>query len=134
MWECPQCGRSFINRNQHHGCLLYDVERHFERRDPLGREVFDRVCEILDSLGDYTILGQKTWIAFQVRALFFFLKPRVRGVEATFVLPGLVSSPRFVRTELFSSSKQMHRLVLRSMEDLDAEFEAWLREAFYAGS
>jgi len=131
MWECPQCGRNFINRNQHHGCLLYEVERHFERGDPLCRQVFDRACEILDGLGPYTILGQKTWIAFQGRALFFFLKPRVRGADVTLVLPGAVTSSRILRVDEFSSSKKLYRLTLQSMDDFDAECEAWLRQAFY---
>ena len=132
MWDCPRCGRSFINRNQHHGCLLFDISQHFERRDPVAREVFDRVCGVLDRFGSYTILGQKTWIAFQGRALFLFVKPRVRGVELTVVLPGIAPSPRFDRSSEFSSSKQMHRLVLATIGELDAEVEEWIKQAYWA--
>ncbi len=134
MWECPQCGRSFINRNQHHGCLLFDIERHFERRDPIGRHVFEQVCLLLDDLGPYTVLGQKTWIAFQARALFLFIKTRARGVELTVVLPGAVSSQRFAATSEFSSRKQMHRMVLLEVSELDSEADAWITQAYMAAT
>src|SRR5437016_5501956 len=107
MWTCPRCGRRFVNRNQHHGCILYDPSDLFQRRDPLGREVFELVCEMLDGFGDYTILGQKTGFAFQRRALFLMIKPRARGLELTFMLPELSPSPRVIRTAPYSARKTM---------------------------
>jgi hypothetical protein len=133
MWECPRCGRSFINTNQHHGCMLFDIERHFVDKDTFARPTFERVCEVLNACGDYTILGQKTWIAFQGRSLFAFLKPKRIGVEATVVLELPIASPRIVKQESFSSRKEMYRIILRSMDDLDDEFLGWLSDAYSAG-
>ena len=52
MWACGACGRTFANRNQVHTCApLGDLDRHSAEVSPLARATFDRVLEVVRSLG-----------------------------------------------------------------------------------
>ena len=45
MWTCPECGRSFANRNQSHFCSHVRLEDHFKGREPDVVATFERLLE-----------------------------------------------------------------------------------------
>ena len=131
-WICPKCGRSLNIRNQEHTCGLYNLESHFERRDPLGRIAFEWICSVLDNLGPYDILPMKTTIAFAHNSNVAFLTTKRKGVEISFVLPRALSSPRISGEVIYSRSKTIYRVKTIEESELDAELDGWLREAYGA--
>ncbi len=40
LWQCPECRRSFANRNQTYACGRHDQDSHFERKPPEIRHHF----------------------------------------------------------------------------------------------
>ena len=134
LWSCPDCGRSFANRNQTHTCApLGDLDRHFAGAEPAVRETFDRVLAVVSALGPVTVLPEKTRIALHVRMSFAALMPRRRWLNGHLVLARRVDSPRFVRVETFSPRNVLHEFRLSSPGEVDAELAGWLAEAYLVG-
>jgi len=134
LWSCPDCGRSFANRNQTHTCApLGDLDRHFAGAEPAVRETFDRVLAVVSALGPVTVLPEKTRIALHVRMSFAALMPRRRWLNGHLVLARRVDSPRFVRVETFSPRNVLHEFRLSSPGEVDAELARWLAEAYLVG-
>jgi hypothetical protein len=134
LWECPDCGRTFANRNQTHTCAtLTDLDRHFERKEPLVRATFDRVLDVVTALGPVSVLPETSRIALHVRMSFAAFMPRVRWLDGHLVLARRIDSPRFRKVETYSARNILHAFRLTSPDDVDAEFTAWLAEAYRVG-
>ena len=129
-WICPNCGRSLTVRNQEHVCGLYDLEGHFERRDPLGRIAFDWICAVFEPLGAYDVLPMKTTIAFARGVNIAFLKTKRNGAEASVVLSRPLVSPRVAGEVVYSRTKTIYRIPVLEESDLDSELRGWLVEAY----
>jgi hypothetical protein len=133
LWRCPKCDRVFANRNQTHTCGLHDLEHHFTRREPVVREIYERVVTVVRSLGPVIILPEKTRIAFQVRMSFAQVTPRRRWVDGHVVLARRFEHPRFRRIETISPRNHVHAFRLEQPGDIDDTFVAWMREAYDVG-
>ena len=133
LWRCANCGREFANRNQTHTCGLHDLAHHFAGKPPEIRALFDRVAAMIQEIGPVQILPEKTRIAFHVRMSFAQLTPRRQWIDGHVVLARRLEHPRFTRVETFSPRNHLHAFRIASAADLDADFRAWLREAYAVG-
>ena len=134
LWRCPKCKRVFANRNQTHTCrTLHDLEHHFTNRDPVVREIYDRVAAIVNAIGPVIILPEKTRIAFQVRMSFAQVTPRQHWLDGHFVLARRLEHPRFRKIETFSPKNHLHAFRLEKPDDVDDTFITWMREAYEVG-
>ena len=133
LWRCPQCDRVFANRNQTHTCGLHDLEHHFLARQPIVRELYERVITVVRSLGPVIVLPEKTRIAFQVRMSFAQVTPRQRWLDGHVVLARRLEHPRFRRIDTFSPRNHVHAFRLERPADVDVTFVAWMREAYAVG-
>jgi hypothetical protein len=129
-WVCPVCGRTLMVRNQEHVCGLFELEPHFDGKDPVARVAFDWICSELDGLGAYDVLPMKTMIAFANRVNVAFIRTKRRGVEVSLVLAQAPASPRFFQTVAYSRSKSIHRVLVLQESELDVELRTWLRAAY----
>jgi hypothetical protein len=134
LWRCAKCGREFANRNQSHACATHDLEHHFARKDPSIRALFDEVVAAIREIGPVRVLPEKTRIAFQVRMSFAQITPRTKWLDGHVVLSRRLEHPRFTRVETFSPRNHLHAFRLTSLADIDAEFKAWLAEAYDVGA
>ena len=55
------------------------------------------------------------------------------GLVAHVVLARRLENPRFTKIESFSPRNHVHRFVIREASEIDAEVDAWLREAHAVG-
>ena len=133
LWRCPRCERVFANRNQMHTCGLHDLEHHFAGRGPIVRELYDLVVVAVRELGPVIVLPEKTRIAFQVRMSFAQVTPRRQWLDGHVVLARRLEHPRFRKIETFSPRNHVHYFRLTRLEDIDATFREWLREAYAVG-
>jgi hypothetical protein len=135
MWSCPDCGRTFANREQTHTCAaLTDLDRHFVGKAATVRATFDRVLGVVSQLGPVTVLPEKTRIALHVRMSFAAFVPRVRWLDGHLVLAERIDSARFRRIETYSARNVLHAFRLTSPEEVDGEFVGWLRLAYEVGA
>lgn len=134
LWRCPECDRTFANRNQTHTCArLRTVDDHFEGKDAAIRELFDAFVAALRAMGDVSILPEKTRIAFHVRMSFAQLTPRRQHLDGHLVLARRVDDPLFRKVETFSARNHLHHFRLSDKADLSPEFVALMQEAYEVG-
>jgi hypothetical protein len=134
LWTCDRCGRAFANRNQTHSCHpLIDLDTHFIGKEPLVREIFDRVVVEAQRLGPVAVLPEKSRIALHARMSFAAFVPRKRWLDGHVVLPVRLPSPRFRRVEVFSRQNVLHAFRLSQVSDIDDEFVSWLLRAYQVG-
>jgi hypothetical protein len=134
MWTCPDCGRAFANRNQTHTCApLHDLAWHLDGKPPEIAEIVRRVIRVAEECGEVTVLPEKTRIALAARMSFAALMPRRRWVDGHVVLARRLDDPRFTRIETYSPRNHLHAFRLRSVDDVDARFREWMREAYEVG-
>jgi hypothetical protein len=133
LWACPECGRTFANRNQVHACGRHPLEDHFVGRPPEVRALFDAFLAALEEIGPVTVLPQKTRIAFHVRMSFAQVTPRRDGLDGHLVLARRIEDPRFLETKTFSPRNHLHRFRIRDVGEIDAQMRAWMREAYAVG-
>ena len=110
-----------------------ELAAHFRGRDPsmylLYRELLARVRRC----GPVTVLPEKTRIAFQVRMSFMAVAPRQMHLIGHFVFARRVPSPRFQKIDTISPRNHVHHFCLERPDELDSEFDAWIREAYAVG-
>jgi hypothetical protein len=133
LWRCERCGREFANRNQSHACGRHDLDHHFTGKPAKIRELFEAVLAAIREIGPVEVLPEKTRIAFHVRMSFAQVTPRRAWLDGHVVLARRLESPRFRRIETFSPRNHLHAFRLESPSDIDAEFRAWLAEAYAVG-
>ena len=133
LWRCPECGRSFANRNQTHSCSNVTLESHFKGKSEKVRELFDELSALIKKCGPVKVLPEKTRIAFQVRMSFIAVQVRRDYLIGHFVFARRVESPRFTRIETFSPRNHLHAFRINSLSELDDEFAAWICEAYAVG-
>ena len=133
LWRCERCGREFANRNQSHACGRHDLEHHFAGKAPELRALFDAVVAVIRAIGPFEILPEKTRIAFHVRMSFAQVTPRKRWLDGHVVLARRLESPRFRAVQTFSPRNHLHAFRLETLDDIDAEFRAWMAEAYAVG-
>jgi len=135
LWVCPACGRTFANRNQSHTCAaLGSVDAHFAGCEPTVRATFDAVLAAVRGCGPVEVLPERTRIALHVRMSFAALMPRRRWLDGHLVLARQIDSPRFRRIEIYSPRNVLHAFRLTSPAEVDAEFGAFLTEAYRVGA
>lgn len=134
LWTCPRCRRSFANRNQSHACGRHDLEHHFQGKDPAIRALYESVRRAIAACGPVTILPEKTRIAFQVRMSFAQVTPRKHWLDGHVVLARRFPHPRFRRIDTISARNHVHHFRLTTPAEVDADFRAWVREAYAVGA
>ena len=134
MWTCPDCGRAFANRNQTHTCApLTGLAFHLDGKPPEIASIVGLAIAAARECGEVTVLPEKTRIALAARMSFAALMPRRRWVDGHVVLARRLEDPRFTRIETFSPRNHLHAFRLLSVDDVDARFREWMREAYEVG-
>jgi len=133
LWTCPACGRRFANRNQSHACGRHRLAEHFRGVPRAVRDVYTAVVAAVRECGPVKVLPEKTRIAFQVRMSFAQVTPRRRWLDGHVVLARRLESPRFRKIETISPRNHVHHFRLSAPAEVDAEFRAWLAEAYAVG-
>jgi Domain of unknown function (DUF5655) len=134
LWRCPVCGRTFAARNQTHTCAeLGDLDRHFDSCAPEVRATFDRMVDVVRDIGPFTVLPEKTRIAFHGRMTFAAVMPRRNWLNGHLVLDRRIEAARFTRIETYSPRNIVHAFRLDSPAHVDDEFAGWLEAAYRVG-
>jgi len=130
-WICPDCGAPFANANASHSCVRIAVSERFAGAAPTVRVAFDRLVELASVDGPMSVVAQKTRIVFAAPMRFVAVqvhRDRLTGhvlAERPFEHVVVIEIvPNAYDTGLF-----LHRLSIRSADELDDAFAAFVREA-----
>ncbi len=133
MWTCPNCGRSFANKNQWHACQTTTVEDVLDRKSDLAISIYHAVEAALERSGDFRVHAQKTRIAFISRMTFAGVSLARRWADLFFILPEPLDNDRIRRLELYGPTSWGHTIRLESPADVDADVEVWLARSLKRG-
>ena len=100
---------------------------------PAVAPLYDRFVNLLQGLGPVTILPTQTRVDFQRRIIFASTQFSQEDLRVQMLLPRRVDDPRMTRIEVFSEDKVSHTLVIRTLDDFDQHFTAWLQESYELG-
>ena len=132
-WTCPDCGRTFGNRNQSHGCIpAMSVEDYFAARPDFERPIFEEVLDHLEMVGELRVEAVEVGIFFKRLRTFAELRPMRGRVRLMVLLSRRLRHSRIVRKWEGSGSRAAYSVDLRVPEDVDDDVRDWLTEAYLA--
>ena len=110
------------------------IDRQYSGAKEGLRPIYERVAAVVEGLGDDVEPGPRgTYVSFGRPQQFALVQPSTRTrVDVGLRLPGVSSSDRLVDAGSFGSGSITHRVALATVEDVDAELEGWLRDAYDA--
>lgn len=96
------------------------------------RPIFERVLAYVTALGgDVRIETRQSYVAFARAKQFALIQPSTRTrVDLGLVLPSVAPSGRLAASTNFGSGSINRRVALATPDDVDAEIEDWLRQAY----
>ena len=132
-WRCPECGRTSANANQWHSCGTFRAEDNLDRAEPTVLDLYRRFERMVRRCGAVTLMPTKDRIRF--RALVQFASAQVQrdALRVGLILPRKIQSPRVEKISTFTPGRLVDALKIRGRDDLDAELQSWLREAYAVG-
>lgn len=132
-WTCPRCGRQFVSANKWHSCQTFRIEDHFAGKDPLVRELYDRLFATLNEFGPVTAYALKTRIVFQAETQFAAAMPRKHWLAGYLWLRRRAAHPLILRVEMQVFRDYGHVFRLTQPTDLDDDLVALLHEGYMLG-
>ena len=106
----------------------------FAGRDPAIFTLFELLEKLVRRNGPVAVVAEKTRILFQVRRPFLAVSPRQMHLIGHFVFARRVPHSRFQKIGTAAPGHVAHYFCLERSDELDPEFEAWVREAYAFGS
>src|SRR4051812_15672839 len=98
------------------------------------RPIFDRVLEVLPTVGTVEVQARKTYVALlSPKRTFASIQPTTKSrVDIGVRLDGVAPEGRLEIAKSIGQSSMTHKLALSSPADLDDEALGWLRRAYEA--
>jgi len=109
------------------------VQDHLNVASPKAAELYQRFADLVQTFGAVEIVATQTRIDYRVRMIFASVQFREDSLLVQLVQPQRLESPRVIRVDTYTQSTFANYLYIRSFEDFDAEFNAWLQEAYNLG-
>ena len=134
LWTCPVCGRWFRRANTFHSCGQYSLELHFSGKQPVIRQLYDRLLDILQGFGPVAAYPIKSRIVFQAEVQFAAAVIHKDWLEGYFWLRRQAIHPRIQRIEMGIFRDYGHIFRLTQPDDLDEDLVNLLREAYAIGT
>src|SRR5829696_160342 len=131
MWTCPKCGRNFKRRDQQHSCVLLKKEDLFEKKPEEFRRIFQKVVDIVDTLGDYrTESVPPDVIYFKTASTFLAVKVKKAFLEIEFFLDHQDPAPVVSKWLQTSRHRFAHVVPVEREEELDQQLQHWIRSSY----
>jgi hypothetical protein len=134
LWKCPECGHRFVTKNLSHSCVNVPIDTHFRGKPAERRTTFNRWLQAARACGKVTAYAQKSRIVFMARVRFGGAVVHKSYVDAGLWLRRKVDHPRLRRIDDYGRLGQVHHFRLERPDDVDAELEALMREAYRVGT
>lgn len=99
------------------------------------RPIFEQVLAVVQALGDdVRIEPRQSYVAFARAKQFALIQPSTKArVDLGLVLPDIAPSGRLTASTNFGSGSINRRVALTTPDDVDAEIEGWLAQAYMQG-
>lgn len=110
--------------------MEYTEPDHLHDKDPVVREIYERLIKELQKFGPLKIEPKKTSIHLGNRFGFAGIYTRKDYINLEVHLNYKLTSKRVSKVEQASTNRFHHTIKLFSVKDVDKELQDWLREAY----
>lgn len=131
-WHCPECGRHFSRVEAEHRCETLPLDLPFAGRSGSVRALFDALRARVEALTTAAVVARKEAVHFVGQRRFLWAIPRTQWLEVRLIMARRVEASG-VRAFTIGPSQHVNTLRVRTVECLDGEVAAWLREAIAYG-
>ena len=112
----------------------WTVQRHLEGAPEFAVDLYRRFIAAVERIGPFTYAVSKTTITLKGdRRGFAGARPYQGGLRGYLDLQREVSDPRIASVAPYTKRLFVHQFRLASPDQLDDEFDGWLREAYAVG-
>lgn len=129
-WKCPDCKKTFKNKNQWHSCVKYTVADHFEGKDPSLKAAYDIVEAHVKSLGKYDVNPVKSCILLKTDTNFLEIKLTRKAMSVSFSLDHPEDEFPVVKVLHYSKNRYLHTVKLDHPDEVDRQLLDWISEAY----
>jgi hypothetical protein len=133
LWICPKCGHPFVTKNMNHSCARHDLDEVFRGKPAHVRQLFDRFRAMVDERGPTTMVVYRDRVAFMVKVRFGGATPKRDHLELGFWFTERDEDPRFSKIETIITNAHVHRIKIRSLDQLDDHVRLWIDRAYRVG-
>src|SRR5437660_6358428 len=112
----------------------FTVEWHFEKKDAVVRQIYNRILKDARAFGAVVEDPKKTSIHLNNKTAFAGVATRKSAIILTIKSDRQLSSPRIHKSEQTSASRFHHEVRLSSPADVDAALMRWLHAAYELSS
>jgi hypothetical protein len=108
----------------------YTLADHFNDKDPIVRELYDRLLIMLKQFGAISEEPKKTSIHLVRKSALAGVQTRADYLLLNIKSDHRIKSPRILSADQPSANRFHHRIRIESLEDFDQELESWLKAAY----
>lgn len=111
------------------------VKQHLANGTSTSRDLYARFIEVLGTIGPFTVHPAKTSITFKgTRRGFCGAHPKGEKLIGYFdLMRKLPPDPRLGAVSAYTKTLYVHHFRITSLDQLNEEFQGWLREAYAVG-
>ena len=106
------------------------VHDHFLNKDPSVLALYDHLLKTLGNFGPIEQDPKKTSIHINRNSALVGVETRKDCLLLTIKADHKINSPRIEKFEQISARRFYHKVRIKSLKDLDAELEGWLKDAY----
>ena len=110
------------------------IDRQYAGAKAELRPIYERLAAFIAGLGEDVVPGPRgTYVSYGRPKQFALIQPSTRTrIDVGLRLPGAAPTERLLDSGSFGSGNITHRVALGAPEEVDAELEGWLRDAYEA--
>lgn len=108
----------------------HTVNEHFVGRSPRVREIYDMVIAAACEFGPVEEDPKKTSIHLNRKSAFAGVQMRREFIILTVKSRGNIDSPRITKREQASANRWHHEIKIMSVDDIDGQLIAWLKDSY----
>jgi hypothetical protein len=108
----------------------FSISQHFENKDPIVKEIYDRILSDARTFGTVTEEPKKTSIHLVNKSAFAGVMTRRNALILNIKSAAPIRDARIKKSEQLSASRFHQEVKLTSPDEVDSVLVGWLKEAY----
>ena len=129
MWTCPECKRSFRNKNQWHSCKVYSLDEFLKKKPQNLLNLFVKIDNQIRDFGEVKVEVLQTQIQYRSGAAFLSIMFKKNFLILEFALDSHYEKFPVYETVQISTRRTYHKASIYDEEDITDDFLSTLRKA-----
>ncbi|MFC2101057.1 DUF5655 domain-containing protein [Bacteroidota bacterium] len=129
-WTCPECKRSFKNKNQDHSCVVIKIDAHFIDKSTTSKYLYDHLIKQVRDFGEVKVSAVVNAIICSTKSTFLVIKPKKNWIDIEFLLDEMIEEFPVYKTGKASSKRFAHFVRIENVNEIDEQLLGWLKRSY----